>query len=156
MVATLAWKLTLLFVAIDVRIADTQPPLSDLDQFPNREVISATTYAQNQYLYWLEERQASWHWWMDWSDWRLRSKNADVATGWRREQSQACYAASLAELNRSRECWWELYVARNREYTCRERRAALARLRKLLGDAAYYSGTLPPPLPWQHFRVLDP
>jgi len=108
------------------------PPLSDCDRFPPREVACQAIQFNRAYRRSVAARQR-WelhHWWywqevLDETDWLYR-------------------------------CWDNLYTAEGGEGDDEEsRRQSLRRLRELLGDDAYYGGRMPPAAPFWRFTWID-
>ena len=65
------------------------------------------------------------------------------------------YDAALHETDQLYEVWDALNDARCDYYYVVYRRQALKKLRKLVGEDAYYSGRLPPPVPLWRFEEID-
>jgi hypothetical protein len=106
------------------------PPLTDLERFPGREVVSQQLLFCRKHLAWLEvQAQLYPHRERELAVWAIEVREALGA--WEvLEQAQACYGGDPA---------WK-----------RER---LAQLRDLIGYPAYYAGRLPT-VPLWRFRRL--
>lgn len=110
---------------------DCQPPLTDLARFPPQELCWGQVRFADRHLAWLEDRGRL----------GLMTGEELVAV---KEDALWC-----------RRCWDELDSAGRAFYPEESRRAALGRLRRLLGDGAYLAGRMPPPVPLWRFGRAD-
>lgn len=108
------------------------PPLSDAERFPPRRVAAAALEFNRAYRDYLECQQAfEVRSWWDWQD-------------------------ALNETDYVYQCWSALAAVQGAEgEDGASRRAALERLRELLGEEAYYQGAMPPCVPVWRFWYID-
>lgn len=106
------------------------PPVSECERFPDRELVSTVLSTNRSFRQELTERQQ-----LD----PLHSEEIRSA---------------LQEADHLYRIWDAVRDARCKYYYVPVRRQALQELRELIGDAAFYSGQLPPPLPvWRIPRI---
>ncbi|HXG10455.1 MAG TPA: hypothetical protein VNK04_11900 [Gemmataceae bacterium] len=107
------------------------PPLMDCLRFPDRAVVSELLAFNRAYRQHLDTclTVELVHWW------ELRE--------------------ALQETDRLYQVWDTVRDARCDYYYVTVRRQALKRLREMLGEEAYYSGTLPPHVPIWRFQRID-
>jgi len=102
------------------------PPASDVDRLPNRSTCSDNLTLNRRYREHVESRQGS-------------DRVREV----------------LQEVDRLSSVWDTVRDARCEYYYVTVRRAALLRLREMIGEDAYYAGRLPSPVPLQHFQRIE-
>jgi hypothetical protein len=107
------------------------PPLHDCLRFPDPETITELILFNRAYRDSLERRR--------------------TAEPVRRDELQA----ALDETDQLYNVWDQIRTARNEQYRVPERRAALKRVRQLLGAEAYYTSRLPPHVPLWRFHRAD-
>ncbi len=66
----------------------------------------------------------------------------------------AAWRIWLQENNYLWEVWDAARDSRNEGYYVLTRRAGLKKLRRMIGEEAYWTGTLPPPVPLWRFRPM--
>lgn len=112
-------------------IASSQPPLTDRDRFPPREVACEAMKFNRVYRNHVENRQAlEAHQWWYWQE-------------------------VLNETDYLYQCWDWLHAAQGGEGRDAEYwRRSLHRVRELVGDEAYYQGVMPPPVPVWRYQVM--
>ncbi len=128
-----------LFVGLWFLCPPPDPPLSDVDCFP-ADARACVAFSEELEKY---------------------VKAQKIVYPWRRAELEAIREEVVA----CREPWRLLMLAQSEGgwdfdgffYVCEpaERRARLARLRRLIGDEAYYSGRMPPPVPYWRFVPRD-
>ncbi len=107
------------------------PPLNDCQRFPERAIINDLLAFNRSYRQHIDTRQAMElaHWW------ELRE--------------------AVQETDRLYQVWDTIRDARCDYYYVTVRRQALKRLRELVGEEAYYSGSLPPYVPLWRFQQIN-
>jgi hypothetical protein len=107
------------------------PALSDGQRFPDRTMIGDLLAFNRAYRQHIDSRQSVElvHWW------ELRE--------------------AVQEADRLYHVWDTVRDARCEYYYVTVRRQALKRLRELIGDEAYYAGSLPPHVPVWQFQRID-
>jgi hypothetical protein len=113
-----------------LELADA-PPLCDNTRFPEPAAIDELILFNRAYRQYLEQRCA-----IDTphqEEWRAAAEETDHLYG----------------------MWDLIRDARSSSWPVPQRRAALKRLRELLGAEAYDSGCLPPPVPLRRFQFSD-
>jgi hypothetical protein len=106
-----------------------EPTLADCERFPPAPFACAALEFNRAYHNYIESRQAigMHHWWY-WDE-------------------------VLTETDYLYHCWDALYTAR-RSHDDDVRRGALERLRELIGEEAYFQGTMPPSVPvWRFLKT---
>lgn len=107
------------------------PAVRDGDRFPDREAVNellAFNYGFRQHL-----------------------ENEKLMRPGRWEEVQL----AMQEANRLHQVWELVRDARSDFYHVTVRRQALKQLREMLGDEAYYNGTLPPHVPVWRFHSIN-
>lgn len=109
------------------------PPANDVCRFPGLGVIPDLLTANRAYRRYLEARQLV-------------------------ELSHALsLREALCETDQLYRIWDTLREARGEHQPVPQRRLALVRLRRLVGETAYYAGSLPPSVPvWRFTRIDEP
>jgi hypothetical protein len=107
------------------------PPLDDCLRFPDRGTINDFLSFNRAYRQHIDVRQP-----------------VELAHGW-------TLRAILQETDHLYQIWDTLRDARCDYYYVTVRRQALKRLRDLVGEEAYYSGSLPPYVPLWRFQAID-
>lgn len=108
------------------------PPLSDAERFPPRCFATTALEFNRSYRGYVENQQAF-----------------DVRSYWD-------WNDVLSETDYCYNCWSALAAVQGAEGEDEtSRRAALVRLRELLGDEAYYQGAMPPSVPVWRFWCMN-
>lgn len=135
------WPSVVRFPAVDailpilcvvLSLPEADPPLSDLDRFPCLQTATANRWFAAEHRRWLCKERELW------------PGNENLATWW--SESLECYQA-----------WDELENACGffRNWSTGQRRAALGRLRDMLGRREYELGLMPVPAPVWFFERRD-
>jgi hypothetical protein len=107
------------------------PPMHDCQRFPDRNLINDLLAFNRTYHQQLVNRQ-----------------KLEVAQFWE-------LGAAIGETDRLYEIWDLVRDSRTEFYYVPVRRAALKKLRTLVGSQAYYGGCLPPHVPMWNFARID-
>jgi hypothetical protein len=107
------------------------PPLCDSNRFPEPEAIDELILFNRAYRQYLEQRRTIDT--LHQEEWRAAAEETDHFYG----------------------MWDLIRDARSSSWPVPQRRAALKRLRELLGAEAYDSGYLPPHVPLRRFQLTD-
>lgn len=118
------------------------PPLRDLERFPPEKPAGQRYVLANEHVAWV---RGEWYKTFPYSD------NPDqVSLG------QFLYKWKLDAEWRER-CWLYLYLAASCEYSDKRRRENLKYLHDSLGDADYFAGRMPCPVPLERLqRIHEP
>jgi hypothetical protein len=107
------------------------PPLQDCLRLPSRELVNELLSFNRAYRQHIAVRQP-----------------VELAHWWK-------FRAALQETEYLYQVWDTVRDARCEYYYITVRRQALKKLRDMLGEEAYYSGQLPPPVPVWRFQETD-